>query len=281
MIRFLPRFTSWRELLRLIAGGVLLLASFSACTAPRAKPAASDGIGPVAEDAADAAGAAEAAAPAADVAADGTPSLSYLMTMSWAEAQAMSPTSVEIPPFFRVAAEAIEVLRHNPDGTPQRVRAKGRVFLEVMYREPARVLCQEAYVGDDEVIIRGKSMLQRGGSVVEGVDDRTVFYMLGTRLRVIGLHRVSNENELLQQIRRAELAHGGASSSGGGSGGGGGGFLQLPSNPPPLPVSQPWAGGPNPILPPLSPESVPDDVRSQMRKEAEAVDVVPLTPAGG
>lgn len=193
--------------------------------------------------------------------------LGVLMTMTWEEARGLSAQSLEVPPFFRLAADEIQVLKSGPDGTARRVRAKGKVFIEMQFADTGRVLCQEAYISDDELILRGKPLLQRGGSAISGLDDATVFYMLGTRLKVIGRHRVLNENALIAEARKWQSAP---------QGGGGGGFAALGA-PPVLPVmSGPWSGGPNPLLPPLSTSSVPESVRQKMRAEAETVPVMPL-----
>lgn|GEM_PF-599055 len=196
---------------------------------------------------------------------DSAADLGFLMTMTWDEARALSAQSLEVPPFFRLAADKIEVLKTHPDGRARRVRAKGKVFIEMQFADTGRVLCQEAFLSDDELILRGKPVLQRGGSAVSGLDDVTVFYMLGTRLKVIGRHRVLNEDALIAEALTAKSTVQG-----------GGGFAALGA-PPLLPVmSGPWAGGPNPLLPPLSAASVSDDVRQKMRLEAEAVPVMPL-----
>lgn len=198
--------------------------------------------------------------------------LAFLMTMTWEEAKALSAQSLEVPPFFRVAADEIEVLKSGTDGTPRRVRAKGKVFIAMEFAESGRVLCQEAYLSDDELILRGKPMLQRGGSVVEGMNDMTVLYMLGTRLRVIGKHRVTNEHEMVSEVRKAEVVMRKKAVEDSG----------FPGAPPILPLmSGPWVGsGPNPLLPPLSEESVPEEIRQKMRAEAEAVNVMPLDLPG-
>ena len=61
----------------------------------------------------------------------------------------------------------------------------------------AKVLCQEAYVSSREIVLRGKPIIQRGGSTIEGLEDRTVAYMIGSRLRVLGLHRISNQDSMI------------------------------------------------------------------------------------
>jgi hypothetical protein len=176
--------------------------------------------------------------------------LSMLLSMSYSEAAALSPKKLELPPFYKIAADEIEVTKSDKEGRPLKARAKGKVFIQMDYREPATALCQEALIGDDEVILRGKPVLQRGGSVVEGLNDFTVFYMLGTRLRVIGMHKLTNEGEI------AELEKS--------SYNGGGGSIRLPS------FRDSWEQGPNPLLPPLTPGAVPDSIRQELQKAAEA-----------
>ena len=100
----------------------------------------------------------------------------------------------------------------------------------------AKVLCQEVYISSREIVLRGKPIIQRGGSTIEGLEDRTVAYMIGPRLRVLGLHRLTNQNSMIAD----------------------------------LPDLGPWTGGPNPLLPPLTEASVPTDIRDQMMKAAEA-----------
>lgn len=173
------------------------------------------------------------AAPAVDV--------SFLLSMSYSEAKTLSAQTMEVAPFYKIAADSIEVTRVNEDGTPKRVRAKGRVFIEMNYREPAKALCQELLVSEDEVILRGKPVLQRGGSTLEGVDDYTVFYMFGTKLRAIGPHRVANVGQM-------SIGPDGLS----------------------LPTLGAWTDAPNPLLPPLSESSVPESVRNELMRAAEA-----------
>ena len=91
--------------------------------------------------------------------------VSFLLSMNYNEARTLSATSMEFPPFYKVAADTIEVTKTNPDGTPRRLRAKGRVFVEMNYLEPAKALCQELLLSEDEVILRGKPVLQRGSKL--------------------------------------------------------------------------------------------------------------------
>jgi hypothetical protein len=161
-----------------------------------------------------------------------------LLSMTFAEASAISPKKLEINPFYKIAADDIQIVKTNRDGSPRVVRATGKVFLYIDFAEPAVALCQEAYVGESEVILRGNPLLKRGASVIEGVSKSTVFYMLGLRLRVIGRHRIRNEEQVANDLPD----------------------FRYPDT----------GGGPNPLLPPLSPDSVPSKVRSQMQRAAEA-----------
>jgi hypothetical protein len=162
--------------------------------------------------------------------------LSFLLSMQYSEAKAISAQSVELPSGAKVAADSVEILKTSRDGQPRKVRAKGKVYIETGAEDGAKILCQEALVDGSEAILRGKPILQRGGSILEGLDEGTVFYMMGTRLRVIGLHRITNENAMVAS----------------------------------LPDLGPWTGGPNPLLPPLTENAVPRDIRAEMLRAAEA-----------
>ena len=165
----------------------------------------------------------------------------FLLSMNYNEARALSACSIEFPPFYKVAADSIEVTKTNPDGTPRRLWARGRVFIEMNDNEPAKALCQELLLRHDEVILRGKPVLQRGSSTVEGVDDYTVFYIFGSKLRVIGMHRLVNPDQMMA----------GTLSSG-------------------FPTLDAWTNAPNPLLPPLSESDVPSQVREELQRAAEA-----------
>lgn len=197
--------------------------------------------------------------------------LDFLLSMRWEEARAISSNHMELPPHYRLTADEIEVLKTDPQGAPQRVRARGKIFIEMLLDEPARVLAQEAFVSEDEVILRGKPLLRRGDSVIEGLHDATVFYFLGSRLKVLGRHRLHHQPAVA--VTEASAAVAPAARGGFGD----------PGPPPALPILQgPWAGGPNPLLPPLSPDTVPAAVRQKMLEEAQAVEVTPLfLPAAG
>ena len=184
-----------------------------------------------------------------EAAGEGKPSAQtdMLLGMTYAEAATISPKKLEVPPFFKVAADEIEVVRRNKDGSPRSVRAKGKVFLQIDFREPGTALCQEAYFGDEEVILRGHPILKRGSSVVEGVAASTVFYIYGLRLRVIGQHRLTNEGQIMTSSPDMNPAS-----------------MKLGT------WGRSYEGGPNPLLPPLSPSSVPENLRLEMQKAAEA-----------
>lgn len=183
--------------------------------------------------------------------APGAADLAFLLSMSFEEAKALSGDSLDLGFFGRVAAEKIEVLKTDRDGRPRKVRAVGKVFLEHGAGEPARVLCQEALLNGDEAILRGRPVLQRGGSILEGLNERTVFYLLGQRLRVIGLHRVTVP-EMPPLLSPGPLDPLGPVVS------------------PRLPDFRPWASGPNPLLPALDENAVPAGVRAEMQRAAES-----------
>jgi len=162
--------------------------------------------------------------------------LSFLLSMSFVEAKSISTQQLEFPPYLKIAADSIQVFKWSADGKPLKARARGKVFIEMNFSEPAKALCQEAFITADEIILRGSPILQRGGSMVEGWDDSTIFYLIGTSLRVIGLHKVSNQTEI------AAL----------------------------MPTLGTWAAGPNPLLPPLTESAVPSSIRDSMQRAAEA-----------
>jgi hypothetical protein len=162
---------------------------------------------------------------------DAAVNVNFLLSMTWNEARTLSPQHLEIPPYYKVAADEIKVLESNEAGRPQRVRAKGHVFMQVDFNEQLTSLGQEAYIErSGELILRGKPLLKRGRSLVEGLSDMTVFYIEGTRLQVVGLHRLTRQDD--------------------------GGASVLPA------WSRSWKEGPNPLLPALSPEDVPKGLRT-------------------
>jgi hypothetical protein len=120
------------------------------------------------------------------------------------------------------------------------------VFVQLDYSTPTRALCQEALISDEDVILRGNPLLQRGQSTVEGVSDVTVFYLMDTRLRAIGPHKVTNTAEVMRNA----------------------------------PLLAAWQGGPNTILPPLESSDVPESVKDELRKAAEAEAALQKSRAG-
>ena len=76
------------------------------------------------------------------------------------------------------------------------------------------------------MILRGKPLLKRGRTVVEGLDDTTVFYVRGVDLRVIGKHRITTEKGVTPTWKSS------------------------------------WKEGPNPLLPALTPADVPKEIRA-------------------
>lgn len=162
--------------------------------------------------------------------------LSFLLSMSFVEAKSISTQQLEFPPYIKIAADSIQVFKYSADGKPLKARARGKVFIEMNFNEPAKALCQEAFITEGEIILRGSPILQRGGSMVEGLDESTIFYLFGTSLRVIGLHKVNNQNEIAAM----------------------------------MPTLGTWAAGPNPLLPPLTESAVPSSIRDSMQRAAEA-----------
>jgi hypothetical protein len=169
---------------------------------------------------------------ASDGAADSV-NVNFLLSMTWNEAKTINPQHLEIPPFYKVAADEVKVLRTGPTGQPLRVRARGRVFMEVDFKEKLIALGQEAYIeSNGELIIRGKPLLKRGRSLVEGLEDTTVFYIQGTRLQVVGRHRLSKQQTAGES------------------------FPVAPTWP------RSWKAGPNSLLPALSPDALPSELRA-------------------
>jgi hypothetical protein len=179
---------------------------------------------------------------------EGAVDVGFLLSMTWSEAKKISPQSLVIPPHYRVAADEVTVLKRDDAGRPTRVRARGQVFLQVDFQEQLTSLGQEAYIeSGGELIMRGKPLLKRGRSLVEGLTDMTVFYVKGTRLQVVGRHR------LIKQERGGES------------------FSVQPD------WSRSWKEGPNPLLPALSPEDVPKGLRMNPLLPPPDADDVPKT----
>ncbi len=158
---------------------------------------------------------------------------SALLSMSFQEASSIAGQHVDVPYLPKVAADNIEVLRKFADGKPRKIRAKGRVFIEIENQDHAHALCDEALIDGGDIILRGKPILQRGPSTVEGLSNVTTFYLLGTNLKVIGQHRLTNLKQLAG--------------------------------------SAPWSqSGVASLLPPLDSSDVPAGMRDEMRRAAEA-----------
>jgi hypothetical protein len=165
-----------------------------------------------------------------------------LLSMTYEEAKKVSPKSLNVPPFYKLTADEITVLKTDAKGRPERVRAIGKVFVQIDFRDKLVGLAQEAYIeSDGEVILRGRPLLKRGRSVVEGLSETTVYYIKGTRLQVIGKHRMA------KQEGGIESPHGGTIRPS---------FDVQPT------WRRAWRDGPNPLLPALTPEVVPAEMRA-------------------
>lgn len=165
-----------------------------------------------------------------------------LLSMTYEDARKVSPNSLSVPPFYKLTADEISVLKTNAKGQPERVRARGKVFVQIDFREKLVALAQEAYIeSDGEVILRGRPLLKRGRSVVEGLSETTVYYIKGTRLQVIGKHRLAKQE-------------GGIASPHGGT--------IRPSFDVQPTWRRAWKDGPNPLLPALTPSVVPAEMRA-------------------
>lgn len=150
----------------------------------------------------------------------------FLLSMTYDEAQKISPASTHILPHYNVAADTVNVTSKSAEGQPQRATAKGHVFLQIDFSDPLIALGQEALVGGNEVILRGKPLLKRGRTVVEGLEDTTVFFITGTRLQVVGKHRITSDKGITPTWQES------------------------------------WKEGPNPLLPALSPNDIPKEMRA-------------------
>jgi hypothetical protein len=184
--------------------------------------------------------------------------LDFLLSMSFAEAGAISGSKGEVPGVARVAADSIEVLRYGKAGDMRRIRARGNVFVEMDGGgQAARALAQEAYINENEVILRGMPALQRGSGLLEGLSDKTVFYIFGNQVRALGRHRMKSAPvaPVLADSSEAEVMAV---------------LKNVPLTPPRLPDAGPWRAGPNPLLPPLDESAVPEQVKEEMRRQAEA-----------
>ncbi len=187
-------------------------------------------------------------AAASDKKKDEQVNLPFLLSMDFAEAKAISKQHAEVPPAIKVAADEIEILKRDAKGQPRKVRAKGHVFVQLDHDvHGGRAFCQEAIISDQDLILRGHPVLQRGVSIVEGVSDVTVLYLMaGTWLRALGPHKLTNPDAIT----------------------------------PEAPAMVAWQSGPGMVLPPLDTSDVPEEVKEQMRKAAEAEAVLQKARAG-
>lgn len=191
----------------------------------------------------------------------------FLLSMSFDEAAAITKSRGEVPGVARVAADSIEVVKFGKNGEARRLRAKGHVFVEMDGGgDSARALSQEAYITESEVILRGRPVLQRGGGLLEGTTDHTVFYIFDNQVRAIGRHNVKSGLIIPTDTPEAEMV---MSTMRGSTG-----------VPPRLPEVGPWRSGPNPLLPPLDDTAVPAEVREEMRRQAEAEAVLQQAKGG-
>ncbi|CAN5875898.1 hypothetical protein BH11VER1_BH11VER1_32710 [soil metagenome] len=192
-----------------------------------------------------------------------TEDVSQLLTMTFEESKKLSAQSLVIAPYYKVSADVITVLKKDTKGLPVRVYAKGKVYLQVDFREQLIALGQEAYIErDGELILRGKPLLKRGRSLVEGLNEYSVFYIRGLHLQAIGSHRLTSQPG-------------------------------KPGNDQSYPDEEPtawrvaptwtrsWKDGPNPLLPALSPEDIPKEMRASPLLPPVSDDDVPkmLPPA--
>lgn len=170
--------------------------------------------------------------------------VSQLLTMTFEESKKLSSQSLVVAPFYKVSADVITVLKKDSKGQPVRVYAKGKVYLQIDFREQLIALGQEAYIErDGEVILRGKPLLKRGRSLIEGLSEYTVFYIRGLHLQAIGSHRLTSKPGKPGSVENYPD--------------------EEPTSWKVAPTwTRSWKEGPNPLLPALSPEDVPKQMRA-------------------
>ena len=100
--------------------------------------------------------------------------LSFLLSMSFTEAKSISTQQLEFPPHLKIAADSIEVFKYTDDGKPRKARARGKVFIEMNFGEPAKALCQEAFITEDEIprTATGKIKLHELGELIVSKSSR-------------------------------------------------------------------------------------------------------------
>lgn len=194
------------------------------------------------------------------------PDAASFVTTDWRKVRMRSAQTLEYDESLVLAGNRIEVLKVSPKGRILEARATGRVHLEWIGGTPGRLACREAYLNQDEIVVRGRPILARGPSILEGLDDTTVFYLVGTRLKVLGRHRNTTAGAVLAEERERRRR----SAPKPGCADGTGSFPPLPSEPVVFNESLAPSGlGPNPLLPPLSISIVPEEVRRALRADPE------------
>jgi len=157
----------------------------------------------------------------------------YLLGMNYEEAKAISAQSLETASGARIAADNIQVLKKDKQDRPIRIRAKGKVFIDMGAQDETKVLCQEAEINNNEATLRGKPVMRRGGRMIEGLEDKTVVYYVPRKsLKVTGAHRLSTEDPMLASVP--------------------GSMAMMPSVVTTMPTVSSWTAGPNLILPGLT-----------------------------
>lgn len=139
--------------------------------------------------------------------------LALLVSMTFDEAAAISPASVEVGTVYRVAADEIEILARDRRGDPTQVVARGRVFVELRREEVMVALAERAEVGRRALVLRGRPLLARGQSVLAGESGAT-FTVTGDALRVSGEHEVIRRDQLVSDGSRLLAGTGGGASGG-------------------------------------------------------------------
>jgi|GEM_PF-2951424 len=116
--------------------------------------------------------------------------IDFLLGMRFEEAAAMADQSMDVPPFFRVAAQTIDHPRLAQGQPVSEFKASGNVFLEIDFADPLVALCNEAEVDVQRVVLRGRPVLRRGQSVMEATSEDTVFFVTADSVDVEGPHRL-------------------------------------------------------------------------------------------
>lgn len=125
-----------------------------------------------------------------------------LLEMNFAEAKAISAHHAEVGGLFRVAGDAVEVLKTDAEGKPLKVRAKGHVFLEMALADRATALCEEAVITPGQAVLGGNPMMMQGSRVAKSTSASTSF-RITDHLRVSGRFELVKPEELMQSILAA------------------------------------------------------------------------------